>query len=129
MTNKFQLLQFQIPRKKNKKNTCSQDGNSLYYSVRIISKKMLREFWEIHPDAEQPIRAWHAKTKRAEWTSTNDVKNDYRNASFVANNRVIFNIKGNQYRLVVAINYQYQIVYIRFVGTHEEYNRIDATII
>jgi mRNA interferase HigB len=97
--------------------------------VRIISKKILREFWEIHPDAEQPLRAWHAKTKRAEWTSTSDVKNDYCNASFVANNRVIFNIKGNQYRLVVAINYQYQIVYIRFIGTHEEYNSIDATTI
>lgn len=90
---------------------------------------MLRDFWEIHPDAEQPSRAWHAKTKRAEWTSTNDVKNDYRNASFVANNRVIFNIKGNQYRLVVAINYPYQIMYIRFIGTHEEYNKIDATTV
>jgi len=90
---------------------------------------MLRDFWEIHPDTEQPLRAWHAKTKRAEWTSTGDVKNDYRNASFVANNRVIFNIKGNKYRLVVVINYEYQIVYIRFVGTHEEYNKIDATSI
>ena len=73
---------------------------------------MLRDFWEMHPDAEQPLRAWHSKTKKAEWTSTTDVKNDYRNASFVASNRIIFNIKGNQYRLVVAINYQYQIVYI-----------------
>jgi len=90
---------------------------------------MLRDFWEIHSDAEQPLRAWHAKTKKAEWTSTSDVKNDYRNASFVANNRVIFNIKGNQYRLVVAINYQYQIVYIRFIGTHDEYNKIDETTI
>jgi len=90
---------------------------------------MLREFWEIHQDAEQPLRAWHAKTKRAKWTSTSDVKNDYRNASFVADNRVIFNIKGNRYRLVVAINYQYQIVYIRFIGTHDEYNSIDATTV
>ncbi len=100
-----------------------------YYigSMRIISKKMLREFWEIYSDAEQPLRAWHAKTKQANWKSTGDVKNDYHNASFVANNRVVFNIKGNKYRLVVAINYQYQIIYIRFIGTHNEYDSIDVT--
>jgi len=90
---------------------------------------MLREFWEIHPDAEQALRAWYTKTKQADWESTSDVKKDYRNASFVANNRVIFNIKGKQYRLVVAINYPYQIVYIRFVGTHNEYDKIDTTTI
>ncbi len=95
--------------------------------MRIISKKILKEFWEIHKDAEQPLRAWHAKTKQANWKSTDDVKNDYRNASFVANNRVIFNIKGNTYRLVVVINYQYQIIYLRFIGTHQAYNNIDAT--
>jgi mRNA interferase HigB len=97
--------------------------------MRIIAKKMLREFWEIHPDAEQALRAWHTKTKQADWESTSDVKKDYRNASFVANNRVIFNIKGKQYRLVVAINYPYQIIYIRFVGTHNEYDKIDTTTI
>lgn len=86
---------------------------------------MLREFWEIHTDSEQSLRAWYAKTKQANWKSTGDVKNDYRNASFVANNRVIFNIKGNKYRLVVAINYQYQIIYIRFIGTHNKYDSID----
>ena len=95
--------------------------------MRIISKKILREFWKIYNDVEQPLRAWHAKVKRANWKSTDDVKKDYRNASFVANNRVIFNIKGNKYRLVVAINYQYQIIYIRFVGTHKKYDSIDAT--
>jgi mRNA interferase HigB len=95
--------------------------------MRIISKKILKEFWEIHKDAEQPLRAWHAKTKQANWKSTDDVKNDYRNASFVATNRVIFNIKGNKYRLIVVINYQYQIIYIRFVGSHNEYDNIDAT--
>ena len=95
--------------------------------MRIISKKILREFWEIHRDAEQPLKAWHSKTKRANWKSTEEVKNDYRNASFVANNRIIFNIKGNKYRLVVSVNYFYQIIYIRFVGTHKEYDIIDAT--
>jgi mRNA interferase HigB len=97
--------------------------------MRIISKKMLKEFWEIHPDTEQPLRAWHSKASKADWKSTSDVKNDYRNASFIANNRVIFNIKGNQYRLVVVINYQYRIIYIRFVGTHIEYDNIDVSTI
>lgn len=95
--------------------------------MRIISKKVLKEFWEIHDDAEQPLKAWHAKTKQAAWNSTDDIKKDYRNASFVANNRVIFNIKGNKYRLVVAVNYDYQIIYIRFIGTHNEYDKIDAS--
>ncbi len=97
--------------------------------MRIISKKTLREFWEIHVDAEQPLRSWHAKVKLAEWKTSNDIKIDYRNASFIANNRVIFNIKGNTYRLVVAINYDFGIIYIRFVGSHEDYDKIDATTI
>ncbi len=97
--------------------------------MRIISKKTLREFWQIHADAEQPLKAWHAKTKLAEWKTSNDIKNDYRNASFVANNRIIFNIKGNTYRLVVAINYDFGIIYIRFVGNHKDYDKIDTTTI
>jgi mRNA interferase HigB len=97
--------------------------------MRIISKKTLRAFWETHTDAEQPLSAWHAKTKLAEWQTSSDIKNDYRNASFVANNRVIFNIKGNAYRLVAAVNYDFGIVYIRFVGSHKEYDKIDATSI
>ena len=104
-------------------------GPCYIVAMRIIAKKALREFWEIHPDAEQPLRSWHAKTKQANLESTSDVKMDYGNASFVAGSRVIFNIKGNQYRLVVAINYPYRIVYIRFVGTHSEYDRIDPTTI
>ena len=96
--------------------------------MRIISKKILREFWEVHSDAEQPLKAWHAKVKLAEWKSSSDIKSDYRNASFIANNRVIFNIKGNTYRLVVAVNYDFGIIYIRFVGSHKEYDKIDATI-
>ena len=95
--------------------------------MRIISKKILLEFWETNNDSEQSLRAWHGKTKSAKWETSSEIKNDYRNASFVANNRVIFNIKGNKYRLVVAINYDYQIIYIRFVGTHTEYDKIDVT--
>jgi len=97
--------------------------------MRIISKKILREFWEIHADVEQSLKSWHAKVKLSKWKTSNDIKIDYRNASFVTNNRVIFNIKGNTYRLVAAINYDFGIVYIRFVGNHEDYNKIDATTI
>ena len=97
--------------------------------MRIISRKALREFWEIHVDAQQPLQAWYADTKKANWKSPADIKNIYRNASIVANNRVVFNIKGNKYRLVVAIRYEYGLVYIRFVGTHQEYDKIDVTTI
>jgi mRNA interferase HigB len=97
--------------------------------MRIISRKALREFWEIHPDAQQPLQAWYADVKQADWQSPADIKRIYRNASIVANNRVVFNIKGNKYRLVVAVHYEYQLVYIRFVGTHQEYDRIDVATI
>ena len=97
--------------------------------MRIISKKTLRHFWEKKPDSEQQLKAWHAKTKVADWKTPSDVKADYRNASFVANNRIVFNIKGNSYRLVVAINYEFGVVYVRFVGTHKEYDNVDVTTI
>ena len=97
--------------------------------MRILSRKTLKEFWDQHPDARQPLQAWYNDTKRALWKSPADIKDVYRNASFIANNRVVFNIKGNKYRLIVAIQYEYGIVYIRFVGTHREYERIDASTI
>ncbi len=97
--------------------------------MRIISRKTLKEFWDRHPEARQPLQAWYIDSKHALWKSPEDIKNIYRNASFIANNRVIFNIKGNKYRLVVAVRYEYGIVYIRFVGTHREYERIDASAI
>ncbi len=95
--------------------------------MRIISRKALREFWEKHPDARSALEAWYADVKRAEWRTPTDIKTVYRNASFVAKNRVVFNIKGNHYRLIVVIQYKHGIVYIRFVGTHKEYDRVDAT--
>ena len=97
--------------------------------MRIISRRALREFWSRHPDAEQPLRAWYANAKNADWKTPSDIKAIYRNASFVGNNRVIFNIKGNSYRLVAAIYYQPGIIYIRFVGTHQAYNKINAATI
>ena len=97
--------------------------------MRIIARKALRSFCERHPEAQRSIDAWYHDAKRAEWKTPSDIKEIYRNASFVSNNRVVFNIKGNEYRLVVAIQYQFAIVYIRFVGTHQEYDEIDAATI
>ena len=97
--------------------------------MRIIARKPLRDFWQKHPRARQPLLAWYHDAKRADWKSPDDLKRVYRNASVVANNRVVFNIKGNDYRLVVAIHYAYGIIYMRFVGTHQEFDRIDAATI
>lgn len=98
-------------------------------AMRIISLKPLRAFWAKHPLAERPLRAWYAETKHAIWKSPADIKKVYKNVSIVANNRVIFNVKGNDYRVVVAINYPVGIVYIRFVGTHAQYDKINVEII
>lgn len=97
--------------------------------MRIISRKKLREFWEKHADAEKPLKAWFADTKSVNWLNSMDIKENYRNASFLAENRVVFNIKGNKYRLITAINYDFFIVYIRFIGTHKEYDRVNANTI
>lgn len=97
--------------------------------MRIISKSPLRDFWAKHPSAALPLQAWFKETVAASWQSPNDVKAQYRNASLIANSRVVFNIKGNDFRLVVAINYAAGIVYIRFVGTHAEYDKTDAATI
>ena len=97
--------------------------------VRIISRKALREFWETHSDARRVLEAWYLDTKKAQWKTPSDIKRVYRNASFVLNNRVVFNTKGNRYRLVVVVVVVYKkgVVYIRFVGTHSEYDKIDVT--
>ena len=97
--------------------------------MRIIALGTLRDFWVRHPDALEPLSAWYAIASRVRWSSPADVKAAYRNASFVAGNRVVFNIKGNDYRLVVAMRYDRQIGYVRFVGTHGQYDRIDATTV
>ncbi len=97
--------------------------------MRIISRKTLREFWEKHPDARQPLQSWYYDVKHARWNGPSDIKAVYRNASCLSDNRVVFNIKGNAYRIVVAVHYQFGMVYIRFVGTHKEYDRINAALI
>ena len=94
--------------------------------MRIIARKTLREFWRCHPDAEQPLLAWYREVKQADWDTPASLKEVYASASIVGGNRAVFNIKGNNYRLVVKINYRYHVVYIRFVGTHAEYDAVDV---
>ncbi|MFN8489911.1 MAG: type II toxin-antitoxin system HigB family toxin [Caldilineaceae bacterium] len=97
--------------------------------MRIISHKTLREFAEKHPQSRQPLDDWYRAALRAEWRAPVDVKRGFPSADILPANRVVFNISGNHYRLVVKIDYKFQVVYIRFVGTHVEYDRINATTI
>lgn len=97
--------------------------------VRVIAVSTLRDFWSRHRDAEQPLRSWHQEAKHAEWNTPADIKQAYRSASVLRGGRVVFNIAGNKYRLVVAIHYPLHICYIKFIGTHAEYDRIDAEIV
>lgn len=97
--------------------------------MRIIAKKTLRDFWKTHADSEQQLKSWYQETSKAEWKGPAQIKSEYPSASFLANNRVVFNIKGNLYRLIVKINYDYQMIWIRFVGTHAEYDKINAKTI
>jgi mRNA interferase HigB len=97
--------------------------------VRVIALSTLKSFWENNPahgDATGALLAWYRHSLKADWSSPADVKEDFRNASILRDGRVVFNIAGNKYRLVVWINYAYRVVYIRFIGTHAEYDAIDA---
>ncbi|UOE40087.1 type II toxin-antitoxin system HigB family toxin [Chryseobacterium suipulveris] len=94
--------------------------------MRVIAKKILREFWEKHSDCEQQLKSWYKEASKAEWNNPNEIKAEYPSASILEDNRICFNIKGNHYRLIVKINYDYQMVWIRFIGTHSEYDKIDA---
>ena len=101
-------------------------GTCYIAPVRIIALSTLRTFWERHKDAEGPLKAWYQEARAAHWDTPHQVKALYRTASVLGNSRVVFNIAGNTYRLIVKINYPYRIVFIRFVGTHAEYDRINA---
>lgn len=94
--------------------------------MRVIAVSTLRQFWEKHPDAEQPLKAWFDEASNAIWAQPSDIKAQYGSASILKNRRVVFNIKGNDYRLIVAIAYKLGLVYIKFIGTHTEYDKIDA---
>lgn len=94
--------------------------------MRVIALATIRDFWAIHPDAEQPLRAWYLEAKSAEWENPAQLKSQYKTASVLKNGRVVFNIAGNKYRLVAAISYKHQVIFIKFAGTHKDYDRIDA---
>ena len=100
--------------------------------MRVIAVSMLKAFWNNHPeyqDAEGPTLAWYRDMLKADWSKPSDVKAQFGTASILQDGRVVFNIAGNKYRIVVWINYTYRVVYIRFVGTHAQYDRIDAQTI
>jgi mRNA interferase HigB len=94
--------------------------------MRVIAVSTLRAFWERHPDAEQPLKAWYEEATNARWSQPADIKAQFRSASVLKNRRVVFNIKGNDYRLIVAMAYKLQIAFVKFVGTHKEYDAVDA---
>jgi len=95
--------------------------------LRVIAKKTLREFWLKHPNCKEQLKSWFAEAENGEWANPNYVKDKFPNSRILPDNRVIFNIKGNEIRLVVKINYKDGMIWIRFIGTHEEYNKIDST--
>lgn len=95
--------------------------------MRVISVKTLREYWQTHADVEQSLKAWYHEASRTVWQTPDDVKRHYPSADILPNNRVVFNIKGHHYHLIVQIHYNTGTVFIRFIGTHAEYDRIDAT--
>lgn len=97
--------------------------------MKIISVKNLRDFWAEYPDAEQPLRAWVDEATKADWKNPAEIKEQYRSASILKNRRVVFNIKGNSYRLIVAIAYQRGWVFVKFIGTHRQYDTINAETI
>jgi len=94
--------------------------------MKIIAKKALLAFCDKHPVARQSVLAWHEEAAKAVWLTPQDIKTRYASASFIGRNRVVFNIKGNDYRLIVAVAYRIGVVYIKFIGTHGEYDRINA---
>lgn len=97
--------------------------------MHIIARPELMKFWKKHPDAETPLKLWFKKVKQAKWDTPNDLKKEFPTADYVGNNRIVFDIKGNKYRIIVLAFFKGQKIFIRFVGTHAEYDKINATAI
>ncbi len=100
--------------------------------MRVIALSTLKAFWEKHPDcldSREPGLAWYRHALNADWSTPADIKRDFTAASILKDGRVVFNLAGNKYRLVVWINFSYRVIYIRFVGTHADHDRIDAQTI
>ena len=94
--------------------------------MRIIARSTLKLFWEKYSDSEQPLKTWYEIVKTALWNKPNDIKKTFRSADIIPNDRVVFNIKGNKYRLIVKVKYDFKVIYIRFIGKHSEYNKVDV---
>jgi mRNA interferase HigB len=99
------------------------------WHMKIVSLKILKDFWERYPETEHHLKAWVDEVKHASWQQPADIKAKYRNASILKNRRIVFNIKGNEFRLIVAVAYRFSAVYIKFIGTHRQYDAIDAQTI
>jgi mRNA interferase HigB len=97
--------------------------------MRIHNRSTIRTYAQAHADVAEPLWAWFAEVEQANWAGPNDVKLRYPSASILVNDRVVFNIKGNSYRVIVAVKYMFHVVYIRFIGTHAEYDQIDASTV
>jgi mRNA interferase HigB len=97
--------------------------------MRILSRSTLRNFWESHPDVEEALKAWYYEASHATWQSPADIKSAHRNASIIRGDRVVFNVKGNKYRLIVSVRYDVGVMFIRFIGTHAEYDKVNAETI
>jgi mRNA interferase HigB len=95
--------------------------------MRIIAKKTLRDFWEKYPDSQESLENWYCEATKSDWSTPQQVKDKFRNSSIIADNRVVFNIKGNDYRLIVRINYPHRLIYIKFIGTHKQYDAVEAS--
>ena len=111
---------------------CISPNSGLCFCMRIIALSTLRDFWEgksAHADAREPALAWYRHALKADWASPAEVKREFGTASILKDGRVVFNLAGNKYRLVVWVNYPYRVVYVRFIGTHAQYDRIDAQTI
>jgi mRNA interferase HigB len=94
--------------------------------MRVIAKKILRDFWEKYSDSEEQLKTWYKEASKAKWMNPNQIKKEYAKASILKSSRAVFNVVGNKYRLIVDINYEREWVFIRFIGTHNEYDKIDA---
>ncbi|HWB62218.1 MAG TPA: type II toxin-antitoxin system HigB family toxin [Chitinophagales bacterium] len=97
--------------------------------MRVIAKGTLKKFWEKYPEAERPLLSWHKLISESEWGNPAELKRDINSASVVGNNRVVFNIKGNDYRLVTSIDFKFGLVFIIWIGTHKQYDKIDVKTI
>ncbi len=94
--------------------------------MRILSRRTLRDFWTQHFDSKDQLQTWYRETEKSSWKNINDLKIEYPNASILKDKKIVFNIKGNKYRLIVKINFEYQIIWVLFLGTHAEYDKINA---